>query len=74
MTQTMMDNAVSFGEIATALNERDHRIRYAIAKLGVQPLYRVGSAYAWPAAVVEAVRDELAAIDARRCRQRGPAA
>lgn len=65
---TAIEQVVSFGEICEALGERDHRIRYALDKLDKQPIRRCGNALIWPAEMIEAVRAELAAIDARKAR------
>ena len=63
---TSITSAVTFGQIVTALNERDHRVRYALAKLDQRPIRKCGNASVWPAGMIVAVRAELAAIDARR--------
>lgn len=63
---TAIEQVITFGDICEALGERDHRVRYALAKLDKQPIRRCGNALVWPAEIIVAVRAELAAIDARR--------
>ena len=66
-----INSAVTFGQIVMALNERDHRVRYALGRLNLQPIRRCGNALIWPAEMIEAVRAELGRIDARRSLQTG---
>ncbi len=63
---TVLESAVTFGQICETVGEREHRVRYALGKLDRQPIRRCGNALIWPAEIVVAVRAELAAIDARR--------
>ena len=63
---TSITSAVTFGQIVTALNERDHRVRYALSKIGQRPIRRCGNALVWPAEIIVAIRTELDGIDARR--------
>ncbi len=63
---TVLESAVTFGQICEAVGERDHRVRYALGRLNLQPIRRCGNALIWPAEMIEAVRAELGRIDARK--------
>jgi hypothetical protein len=57
------------GVIASELGESLDRVLYALRRHNIRPIGRAGVLRLYDRAAVEAVRDALRAIDARRCRK-----
>lgn len=66
MTVTI-DSLVTPGEIARTLNQPLHRIQHILqTRAHIRPVQRVGIVRAYAAEVIEDVRREIEAIDAKR--------
>ncbi len=60
------DTTVTLGDIARQLGEPEHRIKHVVNTRGINYVRRAGIIRLFPANVVDVIRDELEAIDARR--------